>query len=110
MTSTLQDRLNGVTDILSRVSKLVSEDLEKAVTTAVGHDREGDLSLGKMKLDPPSDGPHVFSCIVFGFQVLLRTRGQYSLWFPAPLLRATLLGRRASVLVSSKRHFITKDL
>lgn len=49
MTSTLQDRLNGVTDILSRVSKLVSEDLEKAVTTAVGHDREGDLSLGKMK-------------------------------------------------------------
>ncbi|XP_003438717.2 tripartite motif-containing protein 65 [Oreochromis niloticus] len=41
VTSTLQDRLNGVTDILSRVSKLVSEDLEKAVTTTVGHDREG---------------------------------------------------------------------
>lgn len=41
VTSNLQDRLNGVTDILSRVSKLVSEDLEKAVSTAVGHDKDG---------------------------------------------------------------------
>ncbi|XP_022598506.1 tripartite motif-containing protein 65-like isoform X1 [Seriola dumerili] len=37
----LQDRLNGVTDVLSRVSKLVSEDLDKAVSVAVGQDRDG---------------------------------------------------------------------
>ncbi|KAM3591356.1 uncharacterized protein V6R79_000633 [Siganus canaliculatus] len=37
----LQERLNGVTDILSRVFKLVSEDLEKAVSTAVGQDKDG---------------------------------------------------------------------
>ncbi|XP_008313058.1 tripartite motif-containing protein 65 [Cynoglossus semilaevis] len=37
----LQDRLNGVTDVLSRVSKLVSEDLEKAVSTALSQDRDG---------------------------------------------------------------------
>ncbi|KAM6964256.1 E3 ubiquitin-protein ligase TRIM65 isoform 1-T1 [Tautogolabrus adspersus] len=37
----LPERLNGVTDVLSRVSKLVSEDLEKAVSTAVGQDKEG---------------------------------------------------------------------
>uniref|UniRef100_A0A1A8G8S4 Tripartite motif containing 65 n=3 Tax=Nothobranchius korthausae TaxID=1143690 RepID=A0A1A8G8S4_9TELE len=37
----LQDRINGVTDVLSRVSKLVSEDLEKAVGTAVGQDKDG---------------------------------------------------------------------
>ncbi|XP_022057176.1 tripartite motif-containing protein 65 [Acanthochromis polyacanthus] len=41
VTPNLQDRLNGVTDVLSRVSKLVSEDLEKAVTTAVGQDKDG---------------------------------------------------------------------
>ncbi|XP_069563590.1 E3 ubiquitin-protein ligase TRIM65 isoform X1 [Brachyistius frenatus] len=40
-TPNLQDRLNGVTDVLSRVSKLVSEDLEKAVSTAVGRDKDG---------------------------------------------------------------------
>lgn len=39
----LQDRLNGVTDILSRVSKLVSEDLEKAVSSAVGQDKDGNV-------------------------------------------------------------------
>ncbi|XP_061563594.1 E3 ubiquitin-protein ligase TRIM65 [Cololabis saira] len=37
----LQDRLNGITDVLSRVSKLVSEDLEKAVSSAVGQDKDG---------------------------------------------------------------------
>ncbi|KAM7382116.1 hypothetical protein PAMA_012809 [Pampus argenteus] len=37
----LQERLTGVTDVLSRVSKLVSEDLEKAVSAAVGQDKEG---------------------------------------------------------------------
>lgn len=36
----LPERLNGVTDILSRVSKLVFEDLEKAVCTAVGQDKQ----------------------------------------------------------------------
>ncbi|XP_012719575.2 tripartite motif-containing protein 65 [Fundulus heteroclitus] len=37
----LLDRLNGVTDVLSRVSKLVSEDLERAVCTAVVQDNDG---------------------------------------------------------------------
>lgn len=41
VTPNLQDRLNGVTDVLSRVSKLVSEDLEKAVSNAVGQDKDG---------------------------------------------------------------------
>ncbi|KAK5850425.1 hypothetical protein PBY51_001307 [Eleginops maclovinus] len=41
VTPTLQERLSGVTDVLSRVSKLVSEDLEKAVSTAVGPDKDG---------------------------------------------------------------------
>ncbi|KAL6094643.1 trim65 [Pungitius sinensis] len=41
VTSNLQDRLNGVTDVLTRVSKLVFEDLEKAVSAAVGPDEEG---------------------------------------------------------------------
>ncbi|CAN9508957.1 unnamed protein product [Ophioblennius macclurei] len=41
VTPNLQDRLNGITEVLSRVSKLVSEDLEKAVSTAVGQDKDG---------------------------------------------------------------------
>lgn len=41
VTPNLQERLNGVTDILSRISKLVSEDLDKAVCTAVGQDKQG---------------------------------------------------------------------
>ncbi|XP_030631326.1 tripartite motif-containing protein 65 [Chanos chanos] len=41
VTSNLQERLTGVTDILSRISKLVSEDLEKAVCMAVGQEKEG---------------------------------------------------------------------
>ncbi|XP_056153148.1 E3 ubiquitin-protein ligase TRIM65 [Lampris incognitus] len=40
VTPNLQERLNGVTDVLSRVSKLVSEDLEKAVSTAMGQDKQ----------------------------------------------------------------------
>ncbi|XP_074477107.1 E3 ubiquitin-protein ligase TRIM65 [Sebastes fasciatus] len=41
VTSNLQERLNGVTEVLSRVSKLVSEDLEKAVSAAMGPDKDG---------------------------------------------------------------------
>ncbi|CAL8282633.1 unnamed protein product [Merluccius merluccius] len=37
----LQERLSGVTEVLSRVSKLVSEDLDKAVSAAVGQDKQG---------------------------------------------------------------------
>ncbi|XP_076123074.1 E3 ubiquitin-protein ligase TRIM65 [Alosa pseudoharengus] len=37
----LQDRLAGVTDILTRVSKLVLEDLVKAMDTAIGQDKQG---------------------------------------------------------------------
>lgn len=43
VSSNLQDRLNGVTDVLSRVSKLVLEDLEKAVSAVVGPDKDGNL-------------------------------------------------------------------
>lgn len=46
VTQNLQDRLNSVTDVLSRVSKLVCEDLEKVVSTAVGVDKDGKLHLG----------------------------------------------------------------
>ncbi|CAL8304622.1 unnamed protein product [Lota lota] len=41
MTPNLQERLNGITEVLSRVSKLVTEDLEKAVSAAVGQDKQG---------------------------------------------------------------------
>ncbi|XP_042363851.1 tripartite motif-containing protein 65 [Plectropomus leopardus] len=41
VSSNLQDRLNSVTDVLSRVSKLVCEDLEKAVSAAMGPDKDG---------------------------------------------------------------------
>lgn len=46
----LQDRLNGVTEILSRVSKLVTDDLDKAVSSTVGQDKEGNQSSGKSSL------------------------------------------------------------
>uniref|UniRef100_A0A3B4BAK4 Uncharacterized protein n=1 Tax=Periophthalmus magnuspinnatus TaxID=409849 RepID=A0A3B4BAK4_9GOBI len=36
----LQERVSGVTDVLSRVSKLLHEDLERAVGTALGHDKQ----------------------------------------------------------------------
>ncbi|XP_019721175.1 tripartite motif-containing protein 65 [Hippocampus comes] len=41
LTPHLQDRLSGITEILTRISKLVVEDLERAVCTVVGHDIEG---------------------------------------------------------------------
>ncbi|XP_056626955.1 LOW QUALITY PROTEIN: E3 ubiquitin-protein ligase TRIM65 [Triplophysa dalaica] len=37
----LQEKLNPVTDVLSRVSKLVCEDLERAVQAFAGHEKEG---------------------------------------------------------------------
>ncbi|KAF7643272.1 hypothetical protein LDENG_00242400 [Lucifuga dentata] len=40
VTPNLQERLNGVTDVLSRVSKLVCEDLEKSVSMAVDQDKQ----------------------------------------------------------------------
>lgn len=46
VTPNLQDRLNCVTDVLSRVSKLVCEDLDKAVSSAVGQDKDGNPSVG----------------------------------------------------------------
>lgn len=36
----LQERLGGVTDVLSRVSKLLHDDLERAVATALGLDKQ----------------------------------------------------------------------
>ncbi|KAK3560018.1 hypothetical protein QTP86_033815 [Hemibagrus guttatus] len=41
VTVNLQEKLNPVTDILSRISKLVCEDLDKAVYAAVSHNKEG---------------------------------------------------------------------
>ncbi|KAG7271221.1 hypothetical protein CRUP_003398 [Coryphaenoides rupestris] len=41
VTPNLQERLSGVTEVLTRVSKLVSEDLDKAVSAAVGQDKQG---------------------------------------------------------------------
>ncbi|XP_072568329.1 E3 ubiquitin-protein ligase TRIM65 [Paramormyrops kingsleyae] len=37
----LQGRLSLITDVLSQISKLVSEDLEKAVNAAIGQDKQG---------------------------------------------------------------------
>lgn len=37
----LQEKLNPVTDVLSRISKLVCEDLDKAVYAVVSHTKEG---------------------------------------------------------------------
>lgn len=45
VTPNLQERLNCVTDVLSRVSKLVCEDLDKAVSSAVGQDKDGNPSV-----------------------------------------------------------------
>ncbi|XP_061611684.1 E3 ubiquitin-protein ligase TRIM65 [Phyllopteryx taeniolatus] len=41
LTPHLQDRLSGITEVLTRISKLVVEDLERAVCTVVGQDIEG---------------------------------------------------------------------
>lgn len=43
VTPNLQEQLSGVTEVLSRVSKLVSEDLDKAVSAAVGQDKQGEF-------------------------------------------------------------------
>lgn len=48
VTPNLQERLNSVTEVLSRVSKLVSEDLEKAVSSTLGQDKDGKLSVGAL--------------------------------------------------------------
>ena len=40
MTPNLQERLNGITEVLSRDSKLVTEDLEKAVSAVVGQEKQ----------------------------------------------------------------------
>lgn len=40
VSSNLQERLSGVTDVLSRVSKLLHEDLERAVGSALGLDKQ----------------------------------------------------------------------
>lgn len=89
VTPNLQDRLNGVTDVLSRVSKLVCEDLEKAVSSAVGQDKDG---------NPPGSGSSAFPsvCLVVlkllsSLQVLLKIRGRSWPWFPVQLRRATLV-------------------
>lgn len=71
----LQDRLNTITETLSRVSKLVSDDLDKAVSSTVGQDKDGNESLGKVS------SHHMYQSAVFykfhtALQVLLRTRGQ----------------------------------
>ncbi|KAM9837480.1 E3 ubiquitin-protein ligase TRIM65 isoform 2-T2 [Aulostomus maculatus] len=57
VTPNLQDRLNGITEVLSRVSKLVSEDLEKAVSTALGQDKDDRCSL---TFDPRTANGHLF--------------------------------------------------
>lgn len=43
VTPNLQEKLNGVTDVMARVSKLVHEDLDRAVSTALGQDKQGKL-------------------------------------------------------------------
>jgi len=99
VTPNLQDRLNGVTDVLARVSKLVFEDLEKAVSAAVGPDEDGNMSPS-VAACPPFNNLCCVLKFVIGLQVLLRIRGRSWLWFPVRLLRATRVGRRASMPVS----------
>lgn len=38
----VEEKLTPVTDVLSRVSKLVCEDLERAVQVSAGQDKEGE--------------------------------------------------------------------
>lgn len=75
---TLQDRLSVVTDILSRISKLLSEDLDKAVSAAVGQDKNGNMSVGST-YTVYTLFPNLCSRVLkIGtvLQVLLKTRGQ----------------------------------
>lgn len=46
----IQDHLHAVTEILSHMSKLVFDDLDKTVSSTVGQDRDGNQSLGKASL------------------------------------------------------------
>ena len=66
MTPNLQERLNGVTEVLSRVSKLVMEDLEKAVSAVVGQDQQGGWRSPDRRTPPPGfhhTEPFGFRCI-----------------------------------------------
>lgn len=72
----IQDHLNAVTEILSRISKLVSDDLDKAVSSTVGHDKEGSQSLEKAYLHFKSKSDF-FLKLHTVLQVLLRIRGQF---------------------------------
>lgn len=75
VTPSLQERLSGVTDILSRVSKLVSEDLEKAVSTAVGQDKDGNQQVSLIFQQFIVESLCVLMAVI-GLQVLLRIRGR----------------------------------
>lgn len=100
VTPNLQDRLNCVTDVLSRVSKLVCEDLDKAVSSAVGQDKDGNPSVGEEGSRFPAAGLCLDVLqLLSAPQVLLKTRGPSWLWFPVLLPRATPARRRASTPV-----------
>lgn len=61
----LQEKLNPVTDVLSRVSKLVCEDLERAVQAFAGHEKEGEnISLSKSMLLLCTDLFHLLVILV----------------------------------------------
>lgn len=101
VTPNLQERLNCVTDVLSRVSKLVCEDLDKAVSSAVGQDKDGNLSVGGEKCVILAVGLCLNVVeLLSAHQVLLKTRGPSWLWFPVLLPRVTPARRRVSVPVS----------
>lgn len=103
VTPNLQERLNCVTDVLSRVSKLVCEDLDKAVSSAVGQDKDGNSSVR-------GQGVEGVVLLTVGLcsnvlrllsapQAPLKTRGPSWLWYPVLRRRATPASRRVSVPV-----------
>lgn len=100
VTPNLQERLNCVTDVLSRVSKLVCEDLDKAVSSAVGQDKDGSLSVGGEEGVVLALGLcwNVLKLLSVP-QAPLKTRGPSWLWFPVLRHRATPASRRVSVPV-----------
>lgn len=61
----IQDHLNAVTEILSRMSKLVSDDLDKAVSATVGQGKDGSRSLGKAYLRLQSESALFSSFTLF---------------------------------------------
>lgn len=74
----LQEKLNPVTDVLSRISKLVCEDLDKAVYAVVSHNKEG-LDICKLAfLFMCMTNKHVLFALTYvvSAQVLLKTRDQ----------------------------------